>query len=157
LTLRQVEPAAILVAVVLAACDFLYGVNRRAALARLPQVDCVRETLETTPGIDQVDYGAGVGSRPITWTGLQAADQVHTFLFRGDGVQGAVQFVVGYDGDVEFSDTLLELNRKPPQELIDGTRPVMRNLEARLEQRCAVEGLVREVHETCWGVACPEP
>ena len=149
--------AAIVVALAMAACDFLYGVNRRAALTRLPQVDCVRETLETTPGIERVDYQAWVGSRPITWAGLQQADQVHTFLYRGEGVQGALQLVVGYEGDVELSDTLLDVNRKPPQELIDGTRPVMRLVEERLEQRCGIEGLVRDVRESCLGVACTEP
>jgi hypothetical protein len=149
--------AIVVVAVVLAACDTLYGVKRRASLSRLPRVDCVRATLETMPEIERVDYHAWAGSRPVIWTGIQSADQVHTFVFSGDGVQGAVQLVVDYEGNVEFSDTLLQINQKPPQQLIDRTRPVMRALEARLEQRCGVEGLARDVRETCRGVACPEP
>jgi hypothetical protein len=152
-----VRAAAIVLSVVLAACDFLYGVSRRAALTGLPQVDCVREAIETTPGIDRVDHQASAGGTPITLSGVQSAHQSHAFLFRGDGVQGAVQIVVDYKGEVEFKDTLLQLNRKPPQELIDRTRRAMREIEARLEQRCAVAGLVRDVRETCLGVACPEP
>jgi hypothetical protein len=59
-----------------------------------------------------------------------------------------------YDGKTNFSQHLLEINRKPPQDLINGTRPVMYWVEQRLEEECGMTGLTTSIQEFCRGVEC---
>jgi hypothetical protein len=141
--------------IALVACDFEYGVTRQAKLVRLPPADCVRSAIESTPGIESVRYSTSEGSRTITLTGLKPADQVHSFVYRGEGVEGVLQLVANYKGEVHFSDVLVGINRKPPQVLVDQTRRMMSTLETGLEARCNVSGLVASIRESCRGVECP--
>jgi hypothetical protein len=154
--MKRITRVAIVGITALCACDILYGVKRRAELAQAPSFDCVRSVIASTPGIERVEYRAWEGSRPLTLSGLERADRIHTFVYRGDGVSGAVQFVIDYKGEVRFSDTLLLLHEKPSQTDIDRTRPVMQAIEAGLEARCNLGGLVSSIREFCRGVECPE-
>jgi hypothetical protein len=59
-----------------------------------------------------------------------------------------------YTGNLQITDHLMEINRKPPQEDIDATRPVMKALEERLEKQCGIVGLAASIKEACRGVEC---
>lgn len=80
---------------------------------------------------------SGQGGRPLTWTGIKP------------------QVTIKYDGETDFSQHLVDINRKPPQELIDGSRPVMRWIEEALETECGMDGLAAAIDEHCSGVQCP--
>jgi hypothetical protein len=113
------------------------------------------EVLRGTPGVDEVEYCATQGSRPLKLTGIKAPDQVHRFIYRGTAnVEGVLQFVVDYEGTVQFSQTLLALGQPPRQERVDATRPIMLQIETRLEQCCGPANLRSSVKETCFRVKC---
>ena len=136
-------------------CDFIYGVNRRTAIPAAPDFTCVERVIREAPGVDDVRYAQTEGGRRLTWTGLQRPIQVHTFVYRDGQILGALQVTIEYDGETEFSQTLLDINRKPPQAMVDATRPVMLWIEQRLESECGMSGLTARIKERCPGVECP--
>jgi len=145
----------ILPLLLLTGCDPGYGVYRSARVPFMPPVALVGSVVKETPGVDSVDYRASEGGRPLTVTGIKSPDQVHTFSYRGGtNVNGSLQFVVNYKGRVEYSQSLMTLGRRPPQEWIDATRPVMLQIEGGLEHRCGLTNLSASVQETCLGVRC---
>ena len=140
---------------VLTGCDPGYGIYRSARVPFMPPAALVGAVVKETPGVDKVDYKASEGGRPLTITGIKSPDQVHTFSYRGgSNVNGSLQFVVDYKGRVDYSQSLMALGRRPPQEWIDATHPVMLQIEDGLEHRCGLTNLLTSVHETCHGVKC---
>lgn len=136
-------------------CDPGYGIYRSAPVAFMPPPALVGAVVKETPGVDKFDYTASEGGRPLTVAGIKAPDQVHTFSYHGSSnVNGSLQFMVDYKGRVEYSQSLMMLGMRPPQEWIDATRPVMLQIEDRLEHRCGLTNLSESVHETCHGVRC---
>jgi hypothetical protein len=105
--------------------------------------------------VEEVQYFETDGGRPLTWTGLKPPTRVHTFVYRDGSVLGALQVTIRYDGETNFSQHLVDINRKPPQETIDATRPVMRWIEEALQVQCGMAGLVTGIDEHCSGVECP--
>jgi hypothetical protein len=121
----------------------------------MPTPATVGTVVRETPGVDDVEYRSSEGGRPLTLTGIKSPDQVHTFSYRGgSNVHGSLQFVVDYKGRVEYSQSLMCLGRRPPQEWINATRPVMLQIEARLEESCGLTNLQSSVEEICHGVKC---
>jgi hypothetical protein len=140
---------------VISSCDFIYGVNRRAPIPAAPDFTCVERVIRAAPGVENVRYSQTQGSRPLTWTGLKPPTGVHTFFYRDAQVLGVLQITVEYDGKTNFAQTLVDINRKPPQALIDASRPVMQWIEQRLESDCSMTGLTNAIKEDCPGVECP--
>jgi hypothetical protein len=140
---------------VLWGCDSMYGVSRRATIPSPPPLACVETVIRRAPGVEDVQYSRTEGNRPLTWTGVEPATDVHTFAYRDGQVRGFLQVTVEYDGKTTFSQNLTDINRKPPQEQIDASRPVMRWIEERLEAECGMSGLPLAVEEHCSGVDCP--
>lgn len=139
----------------LAGCDHGYGISRRARVLLLPAPALVESVIRDVPGIDNVQYDLSQGGRPLTLTGIKSPDQVHSFLYHGgSSVHGSVLFVVDYRGRVEYSQSLMALGRRPPQEFVDATRPVMLEIERRLERSCGLKNLAGAVKEYCYGVTC---
>lgn len=62
-------------------------------------------------------------------------------------MHGSLLFVVDYKEKVAFSHSLLLLNKRPPREWIDATRPVMILIETQLEEICGLTNLVSSVVE----------
>ena len=136
-------------------CDPVFGVSRRARVSFMPEPARVGAAIRATPGVDDVQYRFSEGGRPLTLTGIKPADHVHTFSYRGgSNVHGSLQFVVDYKQGVEFSQTLLRMGSRPPQNWIDATRPVMILIEARLEETCGLTNLQASVVERSIGVRC---
>ena len=145
----------ILPLLVLAGCDPAYGIYRSTRVPFMPPPALVGTVVKETPGVDKVNYKASEAGRPLTVTGIKSPDQVHTFSYRGgSNVNGSLQFVVDYKGKVEYSQSLMMLGMRPPQDWIDGTRAVMLQIEDGLERRCGLTNLSGSVHETCHGVKC---
>ena len=134
-------------------CDFLYGVMRDAPIDTELSLDCVRQVVETTPGIEKVSYEArhdGKGLfHPEPWA--------YNYFYSGtpeSHIVGNLQIKKEYDARLSYHDTLLAINQKPPQAGIDATRPVMKAMEARLAAQCGITELPARVKETCQGVIC---
>jgi hypothetical protein len=141
--------------VLLSGCDIFYGVYREAPLSSRPNLDCVRDAIEKTPGVAEVQYRHHEGGTTLTFK--SPASIADSYLYRGpvgSHVLGALQIHWNYPGNVVFTDTLQDINRKPPQEDVDHSRPVMKLVEQRLESECEMSGLTSKVKETCLGVQC---
>ena len=137
----------------LMSCDPGYGIYRYARVSFMPAPARVGTIVRETPGVDDVQYHSSEGGRPLTFTGIKSPDQVHTFSYHGgSNVQGTLQFVVNYKGRVEYSQSLMCLGRRPPKESIDASRPVMLQIEQRLEESCGLTNLSTSVEEICRGV-----
>src|SRR5437879_863274 len=118
----------------LAGCDPIYGVSRQAIVGRMPDPAKVRSILQHTTGVESVRYQQTEGSKPLTLGGIQPATAVHTFMYTGgSAVHGVLQFTVDYRDRVEYSQTLLQMFKPPPQQWVDATLPVMKRIELRLQ------------------------
>jgi hypothetical protein len=152
--------AALAVSVGVSGCDVLSGVDREAVLDSPPPQDCIRQVIQSTPGVDAVRFIDGPSDRnELSIDGIHPVPTTWTFAFNGNSrgpVLGIVQFVLQYDGPVRFANTDWRINSTPPQAEIDATRPVMRGIELKLEADCGVTGLESRVKESCTGgVLCP--
>jgi len=143
----------LLLITLLVGCDTgYYGIHRYARVSFMPELDKVGVVVRETPGVDDVQYRATAARHPIPLPGIMS--QVHTFSYRGaSNVHGSLSFILRYKGTVEYSQSLLT-RRRPPQEWINATRPVMLQIETRLEQSCGLTNLQASVDESCVGVKC---
>jgi hypothetical protein len=87
--------------------------------------------------------------------GLIPPDKFHYYFYRFDGIGAFLYFLENYNGKVEFVQGDTRLNKAPPQTDIDKIRPVMRQLERRLEAACSLPDLSVRIKESCSGVKCP--
>jgi len=139
-----------------AACDPIYGVSRQATVGHMPDPVRVRSIVQHTPGVKSVRYQQIEGSKPLTLSGIQPATAVHTFIYTGGpDVHGVLQFTVDYRKRVDYSQTLIEMFKPPPQQWVDATLPVMKRIELRLEAEAGLPGLQGSVVQRCTGVVCP--
>lgn len=129
-------------------CDIGYGVRRSARLARPIDVSCVPRALERVPGVTDVTH-RHVESSTSAW--------VDQFIFSGDNIWGVVSVSVDYDQTAELAMYHMELNRKPPQDVIDQTREAMDVAEPLLQDECKDLLLASKLKEWCRGVMCDEP
>ena len=123
----------------------------------MPLLDCVRTVISLAPGVTNVQYREDEESRPVTWSGIQTADAVHNFSYKGAAgshIVGVLQIIRSYNGEVQFSQRLLAINLAPSQADIDATRPVMRYIEKALGARCGLSALSSQITEVCRGVQC---
>jgi hypothetical protein len=119
----------------------------------MPPIGKIKEVIETTPGIDEVHYKFTEGGRSLTSTGIKPPSQVYNFWYRGGtNVHGSLRFIVDYKGTVDYSQSLVEMDSRPPQKWVDATRPVMIAIEARLERECGLTNLSASVTEWHRGV-----
>jgi hypothetical protein len=118
---------------------------------------CTACRIRTTPGVASVEERQGATGRELTLTGLQPPGDDYYFIYHGaegSHIQGAVYLETNWRGYVEFVDSDLRMNAKPPQEEIDATRPVMRQIEINVAGQCSVIKLTSPIHEECTGVEC---
>jgi hypothetical protein len=155
-TLDHMRPLlSLLLLGLLTGCDPGYGIYRHARVSFMPAPAMIGEVVRQTPGVDDVQYRFSEGGRPLALSGIKSPDQVHTFSYRGgSNVHGSLMFIVDYKGTVEYSQSLMCLGRPPTQEWIDATRPVMLQIETRLEQNCGLTNLSASVEQICHGVKC---
>jgi len=143
--------------VLLLGCDTIHGVSRTAVLDTFPSMECVRTAIGATPGITSIEYQEIDGGTALTLGGLQPAGKIHTFRYRGpegSHIIGVLQVHQDHLGTVSFTQSIFDINRVPPQEDIDASRPVMLALEHRLADMCAIRELPARVTETCQDVQC---
>jgi hypothetical protein len=149
----------LVMALIITGCDVLYGVKRDAPLQSLPKLDCVQGVIERTLGIESVKYRKDEAGTALTISGLKTpASTSYSYVYKGaegSHIIGDLQVLERYDGTITISQNLRDLNRKPPQEDIDATRPVMILIEQRLEAECGVTNLAGNIKEYCKGVECP--
>jgi hypothetical protein len=142
------------VSVVLAGCDFYYGVSRSENLDQFIDHRCVKAALEKVDGITDIRYEFREGGRPLGRYGLAPPDQVHYYYYKTHGLNGYVYILVDYKLRSSFHQSYGALNAKPPQEQIDIIRPIMSEIERAIEQTCNIEGFASRIRESCMDVRC---
>lgn len=130
----------------LSACDTMYGVTRTTSLETAPEMNCVHDVLESISSIQTLEKFK------------TEADQNLSVFYKGkegSKIQGVIQ-VFRQGNKQVFQNSLRGLNEKPPQEYIDATRPVMKEIEAALGERCGMTELNSGIEEWCSDyLSCP--
>jgi hypothetical protein len=135
-------------------CDIYYGVSRSAKLAQPIDISCVPKALEQVPGVTSVEHHH---LEPNTCSWPHATDTIDQFVFAGDKIWGVAEVSVAYDQTARLAMYHRQINRKPPQDVIDGTREAMDAAEVLVKRECKGLRLVSEMKESCHGVLCPSP
>jgi hypothetical protein len=142
------------ITLLLSSCDIIYGVLRTAEISEPPELDCVKSVLVSTPGVDSVNYQESEGGRTFTVTGIKPPIKSHTFTYSGVKILASVQIMIESSAKTTFRHTLADINRKPPQDVIDRTLPLMRQIERQLEAECKMRGLPDSIKEYCFRIEC---
>jgi len=79
---------------------------------------------------------------------------LHYYFYDFQSVSAYLYFSKDYKGKVEFNQAYTAVNATPPQVRVDMMRPVMRELERKLEADCGLQNLVMNIEERCSGVKC---
>jgi len=136
----------------------MYGVTRSAAIAEMPPLECIRTALQSLPSVASVDYKHVEGGAVVTLSGLKrpafTSDSFRYLGTDGSHVVGVLAIGMNYGQVLKLSDSLTQINVRPPQADIDATRPVMAEVEERVELSCGVVGLRTKILESCRGVSC---
>lgn len=149
-------PAALLF-VILTACDTISGVTRHSNDIGSIPVDayqCVADVIGNMEDVVLVRYTVEKGSRPLTLTGIQDPDVVHSYWYRYNGIGSGIQLIKKYHGGVEYYQSHIYINRIPPQADIDVIRPVMVRIENAIADQCGITILTTRVTERCSNVRC---
>lgn len=132
-------------------CDIGYGVWRSARLAKPIDVSCVPRSLKQVPGVSQVEHHH---KEPNTCSWPHPTDTLDQFIFSGEKIWGVVSIEVKYKGEAQLRMYHMQLNRKPPQDVIDRTRQAMDAAEPLLNRECEGFFLTTRIEERCRGVSC---
>jgi hypothetical protein len=148
----------ILVALLVAGCDTAYGIRRSGPASQVPEMGVLVDRIRGFAGVKVAVFEHSVdSSRPITWQGLQRGDEIYRIRYEGDsGVRCTLTFTKDYRGNIEYSQSLLMLNRRPPQQWIDATWPVMMRVESVLTLDFALPELSTRAKTWRKGVEDPE-
>lgn len=147
---------AFLAALLLSACDFIYGVSRTATVTHVPDMDCLRARIMTYPEVKKVVLEKRDGGRPITLTGVKAPDKLWYLNYRGKNVFASILFAKDYKGAVNYSQSLIRMNARPPQSEIDATWPIMLRVERDLDRHFGFSELRSQAQTAVNGVTLPE-
>jgi hypothetical protein len=121
----------------------------------MPSMQCVQSAITSVPGIVSVQYREEDLGPVHAGSGNAVHEVQHVFDYRGaesSHVGASLRILGQYDGTIEFYHSLMQVHA-PPQEDVDATRPVMLEIEDKLESQCGV-ALSSRVRESCRAVQC---
>jgi hypothetical protein len=128
--MRLPAAAISLAALVLDGCDTIYGVRREAKVHEVPDLQLVKARIESYPEVKEVESSRMDGSRPLTWHGVEKADEDFYISYTDhDLIHGTLMFSRDYEGNVAYSQSLTRINQPLPQPWIDATWIVMMKVE----------------------------
>lgn len=130
-------------ATALAGCEGNGSVAHNATLEAKPDMLCMRQALETLPGISNVQYVHEVAGEKQEFEEL-------SYHAEGQRVMLMVQ------PDRVYSQTFLRMSPFRSEELTPRVRRVMARVDAAMEKACHIRNLSRRVTETCMDAAHPD-
>ena len=131
--------ALLLTVPMLVSCD-IYGILIQGDAVAIPDTTKLKKHLESYPEIREVDQFQLEGGRPVSLTGIKAADQTQYFNYSGQDVYGSIYFTKDYTGSIRYSHSLIERHSPPPQSTIDASWPVMQRIERDMEDIFGLTG-----------------
>lgn len=155
--MKQVVPALLLLPLMLlTGCDPISGYRRSARVDFVPDPSRVGSIIQSTPGVERVEYWSPQSGRVQTFVGVKPASDICEFLYSGgSNVHGILQFTVDSKGGVKYEQSLMLRQWRPPsREWIDATCPVMIHIEKELAEQCGLTNLPTSVVEECIRMKC---
>lgn len=150
----DVKRASLILATLLfVACDPFHGVMRRYEIQGPVEFDCVESVLAETPSVSRYSYSV---EDTHNWIGPK---QKHVFSYEVAD-RGSLANLIYYpqrNGFVSYYHSFGCIACSPPQEIIDVYRPVMLEVESRLEKQCDLRGLPSTYQDSCTAVRCDSP
>jgi hypothetical protein len=145
-----------LLALLVTACDFIYGVSRSGPVSHVPDMERLKARIASYPEVDRVELKSSQGGRPLTLTGIKDPDQLEYLNYSGKDVWASMLFSKDYKGRVTYSQSNIRINALPPQSMINATWPVMLRVEQDLEHHFGFDELGSHVETFTNGVTLPE-
>ncbi len=143
--------------ILLSGCDTISGVTRSADLRSFPDIRALKAKIESYPEIDEVILEEREGSRPLKLSGIKPADQVFYLRYSGgESVRGTLMFIRDFQGKVGYHQSLLAMNRLPPQDWIDETWPIMKRIESDMEKEFGFDEIPETLRVSISRVEDPE-
>jgi hypothetical protein len=131
--------------------EYQYGISRAAILSGIPNMACVRNALDQIDEIDRIDETAP----PQSALDMIGSSWVHGFRYEGEGFWVNMAISKMTDGQIEFSQVRLTINKMPSDEELRKTRDIMLLVERRLSSSCGITELGDRIHEKWFGVEKP--
>ena len=133
----------------LVGCHSMYGIRHHARLIEKPSIDCIENVLRTKAEIKDVKLSKEEGGRPLTFGGIEKANQIYRFSYLVGNLHGDFYFTENYKGEVEYTQTYLYMDAIPPQSEIDIILPVIIDIEQSLDNNCGFVNLIKKVERSC--------
>jgi len=129
-------------ALLLAACDTMYGIDRRTTFTAPIDWVCAEEALKSVGTIEDVQrdenetVSFGIAPR---WGEITTANRM--IFYNVPGVAEVLIQSHTEDGeeDLSWMHTHWQLNRPVPAQTIEALRPVMLTVEGALSERCSMD------------------
>lgn len=147
--------AALISMLLLSACDTIYGVRRQAPVAHVPNMTLLQERVLSYPEIDEAVLKNSQGGRPLTLSGIKPPSELQYLTYSGSEISGTLHFSTDYQGHTTYHQYHIQMNRRPPQPVIDAIWPIMLRIERDLEYDFGLAGLTSQAQTTARGVVIP--
>jgi hypothetical protein len=137
----------------LCGCDPILGVSRGAIVTTMPDLTCIKGSIETTSGISGVTYTKTGGGKDLVGTPISVE---HHYVYKASGSDVSNLFTVTElpRGEIGLSDSHQQVGVPPPQPEVDLARPLMSEVEANIARHCGMADLPKIMEESCNGVKC---
>ena len=124
-------------ALLLAACDLLYGLGTRADLPHPVDIGCVDRTMNAIPGIGPVEH---VSDESESFQILPYRGRVKVFSdswFYG-GKSGGILQIINNGEHINYSNGRIRMRVPFPEAELDAFAPLMNRVNAAVEQSCGI-------------------
>jgi hypothetical protein len=137
-------------AIILSGCDPIYGVEREAILATMPDPLCVKSATQSTAGVSEVKVFDSGEQKDIFGTTIP---RLYQFAYKKSSWKFAGVFSVSdlSNSKIEIVNRFDRMGEPPPQPDVDTARPLMFAVEKSVAAQCGVTDLPVVIKERCTG------
>lgn len=127
--------------------DRIYSAGRSSTLSEMPSLECVKNVLESSDEIHEVEYRKYNAGQRVTLKGLAPPDIVHSFAYHGSDFWAQLSLNSGGLGEVSYAQQLSGMHTPLPQCVVEAALSVMRNVEELLLANCGLTTKVGEISQ----------
>ena len=121
----------------------------------MPPLNCVEGAIISVPEVRHLRMWEDRGSYPLTWSGIKQPDRLYYFEYEAGDTIGMIVFSINYAGKIEYSQHYSWRSAELAIREVGLIRPIMVEIEQRLEQRRSIATLLATIEEHCSGIDCP--
>jgi len=127
----------------------MQGIRHHATMIEKPSISCIENILSRTTKVSDVKLSKEEGGRPLTFSGIEKANQIYRFSYLVGNLHGDFYFTENYKGEVEYTQTYMYMDATPPQAEIDAILPVIIDIEQSLDNQCGFVNLTKKINRSC--------